>query len=54
MVSRPPRFEPNGSKEEDFGLETEPTSATRRDQMKFQLGVEPVVSMDGGLEATTT
>ena len=26
-VSRPPRFERRGSKAEDFGLETEPTSA---------------------------
>ncbi len=26
-VSRPPCFEPFGSKAEDFGLETEPTSA---------------------------
>ena len=30
VVSRPPCFEPNGSKAEDFGLETEPTSATPR------------------------
>ena len=26
VVSRPPCFEPNGSKEEDFGLETEATA----------------------------
>ena len=30
-------FELNGSKAEDFGLETEPTSANRRNQMKFQV-----------------
>ena len=36
-VSRPPCFEPNGSKAEDFGVETEPTSATRRNQTKFQV-----------------
>ena len=36
-VSRPPCFEPRGSKVEDFGLETEPTSANRRNQMKFQV-----------------
>ena len=40
-VSRPPCFEPNGSKAEDFGLDTEPTSATRRNQMKFQLSPAP-------------
>ncbi len=37
-VSRPPCFEPRGSKVEEFGLETEPTSANRRNQMKFQVG----------------
>ena len=31
-VSRPPCFEPSGSKVEDFGLETEPTSSNRRNQ----------------------
>ena len=31
-VSRPPCFEPRGSKVEDFGLETEPTSANRKNQ----------------------
>ncbi len=31
-VSRPPCFEPKGSKAEEFGLETEPTSADRRNQ----------------------
>ena len=31
-VSRPPCFEPRGSKVEDFGMETEPTSANRRNQ----------------------
>ena len=30
-----------GSKEEDFGLETEPTSANRRNQMKFQVSRAP-------------
>ncbi len=32
-------FELNGSKAEDFGLETEPTSANRRHQMKLQLSL---------------
>ena len=30
--SRPPCFEPRGSELEEFGLETEPTSADRRNQ----------------------
>ncbi len=32
-------FELNGSKAEDFGLETEPTSAKCRNQMKLQLSL---------------
>ena len=35
-------FEPNGSKAEEFGLETEPTSATRRNQIKFQVSPAPL------------
>ena len=41
MASVPPCFEPRGSKVEDFGLETESTSATRRNQMKFRLVLPP-------------
>ena len=40
-VSRPPCFEPNSSKAEDFGLETEPTPTNRSNQMKFQVSPAP-------------
>ena len=41
MASVPPCFEPNGSQAEDFGLETEATSANHGNQMKFQLSPAP-------------
>ncbi len=37
VVSRPPWVEPKGSKLEDFGLETEPTSANRESKVELQL-----------------
>ena len=37
VVSRPPWVEPKGSKLEDFGLETEPTSANSESKVELQL-----------------
>ena len=37
VASGPPCIEPKARKEEYFGLETEPTSASRRNQMKLQV-----------------
>ena len=41
-------LEPRGSKVEDFGLETEPTSANLKNQTKFQVSGPPAVLPHSG------